>query len=178
MDPETLIGKYYDDNPPLKDILLIHSRLVTEKALSCLDAHPELCMDREFVREAAMLHDIGILETDAPSIHCYGKLHYLCHGLAGAELLRKEGLPRHARVAERHTGTGLTAAQIVERGLPLPHRDFMPETLEEKLVCYADKFYSKTRLKEEKTVEQVLSSLRRFGADCINKFTEWALIFG
>ncbi len=178
MNPETLINKYYDDNPPLKEILLIHSRLVTEKALRCLDAHPELQVDRKFVCEAAMLHDIGILETDAPSIHCYGKLHYLCHGLAGAELLRREGLPRHARVAERHTGTGLTVAQIVERGLPLPHRDFVPETMEEKLVCYADKFYSKTRLTEEKTLEQVLRSLGRFGVGCINKFTEWALIFG
>ena len=68
--------------------------------------------------------------------------------------MRAEGYPRHARVCERHTGTGITLAMIEERGLPLPHRDFMPETLEEQLICYADKFYSKTKLDKEKSVEK------------------------
>ena len=44
--------------------------------------------------------------------------------------MRIEGYPRHARVCERHTGTGITQAMIEERGLPLPLQDFMPETLE------------------------------------------------
>ncbi|MCD8305019.1 MAG: HDIG domain-containing protein [Prevotellaceae bacterium] len=177
-DAYALISKYYSDNPPLLEILTVHSELVAEKALRCLDAHPELSLDRQFVYEAAMLHDIGIFLTDAPSIHCHGQGHYLSHGLLGAELLRKEGLPRHARVAERHTGTGLTVRQIEERGLPLPHRDFLPETLEEQLVCFADKFFSKTDLRQEKTTARIEKSLSRFGEDCVERFREWQLLFG
>ena len=114
-----VINRYYSDNQPLKELLILHSRLVADKALGIATAHPELNLDRQFVEEAAMLHDIGIFLTDADAIHCYGKYHYLCHGYLGADLLRKEGLPRHALVAERHTGTGLTLKQILERDLPV-----------------------------------------------------------
>ncbi len=177
-DPEALILRYYAGNAPLLEVLMTHSRLVAEKALASVDAHPELSLDRRFVYEASMLHDIGIILTDAPAIHCHGTHHYLCHGYLGAKLLRAEGLPRHARVAERHTGTGLTAQQIKQRDLPLPHRDFLPVTLEEQLVCYADKFYSKTHLHEEKTVSQIERSLERFGKDCAERFKAWAELFG
>ncbi len=178
IDYNALISKYYDDNPPLKEILVIHSQQVRDKALRCVDAHPELNLDRDFVEEGAMLHDIGIFLTDAPEIHCHGTQHYLCHGLLGAELLRSEGLPRHARVAERHTGTGLTCQQIELRQLPLPHRDFLPETLEEQLICYADKFYSKTHLTKEKKLKKILASLERYGTEGVEKFQQWCAMFG
>jgi uncharacterized protein len=172
-----IIDKYYSDNPPLRDLLILHSRLVADKALKVAAAHPELSLDVQFLEEASMLHDIGIFLTDAESIHCFGKYHYLCHGYLGAELLRKEGLPRHASVAERHTGTGLTLKQILERDLPVPHRDMVPLTLEEKVVCFADKFYSKTRPREEKTVEQAESSLAKFGQEGVLIFREWCRMF-
>ena len=73
MDYLKLIDKYYGPaDSKLKDILLIHSRAVTARALRIVDAHPELNADRTFVEEAAMLHDIGILKCDAPSIECHG----------------------------------------------------------------------------------------------------------
>ena len=103
-----VIDKYYSDNPPLRDLLILHSRLVADLALKVAAAHPELGLDTQFIEESAMLHDIGIFLTDAAPIHCFGKYHYICHGYLGADLLREEGLPRHALVAERHTGTGLT----------------------------------------------------------------------
>lgn len=80
-----------------------------------------------------MLHDIGIFRCKLP-ISLSWRCEYICHGYLGAELMRAEGYPRHARVCERHTGTGITLAMVEERGLPLPHRDFMPETLEEQLI--------------------------------------------
>ena len=124
-----------------------------------------------------MLHDIGIFLTDAEPIHCFGKYHYLCHGYLGADLLRNEGLPRHALVAERHTGTGLTLKQILERDLPLPHRDMVPVSIEEKIVCFADKFFSKTRPYEEKTVLQAEKSLAKFGQEGVEIFNEWCKVF-
>lgn len=172
-----VIDKYYSDNPPLKDLQILHSRLVADKALGIAAAHPELVLDVQFLEEASMLHDIGIFLTDADTIHCYGKYHYLCHGYLGADLLRKEGLPRHALVAERHTGTGLTLKQILERDLPVPHRDMIPQSLEEKVVCFADKFYSKTRPEEEKTVEQAEHSLAKFGQEGVLIFRDWCKLF-
>ena len=172
-----LIDKYYSDNLPLKSLLLLHSSLVTGKALAIVDSHPELGADRDFVQDAAMLHDIGIFLTDAAPIHCFGKYNYICHGYLGADLLRKEGLPRHALVAERHTGTGLTLKQILERDLPVPHREMVPQSIEEKIICFADKFYSKTHPAEEKTVTQAERSLSKFGNDGVVLFREWYGIF-
>lgn len=178
MNPETLIHKYYDGQPELEQLLLTHSRMVAEEALSIAERHPELNLDRQFLYEAAMLHDIGILRCDAPGIHCHGTEHYICHGLEGGKILRGEQLPRHARVAERHTGTGLTPETIQRQQLPLPLRDFSPETLEEQVVCYADKFYSKTRPTEQKPYERVVQSLGKFGQESVERFRHWHEIFG
>ena len=92
-------------------------------------------------------------------------------------MLRKEGFPRHARVCERHTGAGITREQIINQHLPLPEQDFLPETMEEKVICYADKFFSKTHLDKEKTVEQAERSLAKFGEEGVLRFREWEQIF-
>lgn len=177
MDYQAIIDKYYPDDNELRHILLVHSRAVTVRALRVCDRHPELGLDRRFVEEAAMLHDIGIFRCDAPAIHCLGTEHYLRHGRIGADLLRAEGYPRHARVCERHTGAGLSKEAIVAEKLPLPAEDFLPETLEEQVVCYADKFYSKTNLAREKTLEEAERSLARFGADGLARFKAWEARF-
>lgn len=178
MNPISLIDKYCSGNKELREILYIHSKKVADMALRLSAKHPELCLDDEFIYEAAMLHDIGIVKTDAPGIHCYGTEHYLMHGLLGGQILREEGLPRHARVAERHTGTGLTPESIIQQQLPLPPLDLRPETMEEQLICYADKFYSKTHLEREKSYEKVRSSLLRFGAEGVDVFERWYNLFG
>ena len=147
-------------------------------ALEMAARHPELNIDTQFVEEAAMLHDLGIFLTDAPRIHCYGTESYLCHGYLGAELLRGLGLERHARVCERHTGTGLTKEQIVANGWNLPVKDFVPETIEEQLVCFADKFYSKTKfLEQRRTLDQVVNSMRKISEESATKVLEWAKMF-
>ena len=168
-----LIHKYYAGQPELEQILLKHSEDVAQRVLEIAEAHPEFHLDRQFLYEAAMLHDIGILYVDAPGICCLGTRPYICHGMLGAELLRNEGLPAHARVAERHTGTGLTKEEILRQSLPLPPRDFVPETIEEKIICYADKFFSKSHLEEVKTPEQAMRSLEKFGPSCVDTFKAW-----
>ena len=177
MNYQSIIDKYYADDNQLRHILLTHSRAVAVFALRVADRHPELHIDRQFVEEAAMLHDIGIFRCDAPGICCHGTEPYICHGRIGALLLREEGYPRHARVCERHTGAGLTLDDIVTQQLPLPHQSFLPETIEERLICYADKFFSKTRLDREKTFEQAVGSLMKFGAAGVDRFRQWHQIF-
>lgn len=178
MDWESIIDKYYPKGGRLRDILLIHSQSVTHRALQIVSLHPELDLDGDFIAEAAMLHDIGIVMCDAPSIECFGDAPYIRHGILGAEILRAEGYPKHARVCERHTGAGLSLDDILGRGLPLPHQDFLPESLEEQAICYADKFFSKTRLDKEKTVEEAERSLAKFGDAGVGRFRHWAKMFG
>lgn len=173
MDYQRIIDKYYPEKGELKRILMVHSRHVADKALEIAHRHPGLGLDEAFLEEAAMLHDIGIFLTDAPGICCHGTLPYICHGSAGAELLRKEGFPKHALVCERHTGAGLSLEQIVSQHLPVPHRDMLPVSLEEQLICYADKFFSKTHPDREKSMEKAVRSLEKFGEEGVNRFREW-----
>ena len=177
MDYQSIIDKYYPDDNALRYILMTHSTLVKERAVRICDLHPELLLDRQFIIEAAMLHDIGIFKCNAPGIYCFGSEPYLIHGRIGAELLRAEGYPKHARVCERHTGAGITKEEIIRLNLPLPHQDFLPETMEEKVICYADKFFSKTHPEVEKTIEQAEQSLKRFGEEGLERFKGWEKLF-
>jgi len=177
MDYQAIIDKYYPAEDELRRVLLHHSRQVADRCLLIVKKHRELPVDVQFLEEAAMLHDIGILHCDAPGIYCYGTEPYIRHGLLGAEMLRKEGYPRHARVCERHTGTGITLEQIERQQLPLPHQDFVPETLEEEIVCYADKFYSKSHLDRVRTVAETAQSLEKYGEAGVRKFLDWATRF-
>ena len=187
IDYNRIIDTLYPEAGKLRDILVIHSRKVADKALDIIRMNGIQEVDPKFVEAAAMLHDIGIRQCDAPRIECHGTSPYLCHGIIGGAMLRDNcqlwgmtpaEIEPYARVCERHTGTGLTMRQIEERNLPLPHRDFVPETLEEQIICYADKFYSKTHLEREKTYEHVLRSLSDFGDDVQRKFIEWHTRFG
>lgn len=177
MDYKSVIDRYYPEDNQLRHILLTHSQSVMHRALRIGRCHPELNLDMGFLEEASMLHDIGIFRCDAPGIECYGTEPYICHGYIGGQLLRGLGFPRHARVCERHTGAGITLEEIERQHLPLPHQDFLPETMEEKVICYADKFYSKSHLDRERTVEQAAESLRKFGLDGYRRFCTWAKMF-
>ena len=160
MDYLSIINKYYPADDELRRVLLHHSRQVADRCLQIVRKHRELPVDIHFLEEAAMLHDIGIYQCNAPSIHCHGSEPYLRHGPIGGNLLRQEGYERHARVAERHTGTGLPG--------------YEPETLEEQIVCYADKFYSKSKPDRVLTVAQAAESLEKFGHNGVLKFLSWA----
>lgn len=165
-----IIDKYYPADSCLRDIYISHCRSVADEALN-ICRYKKLSLDKYEVEAAAMLHDIGIYATDAPGINCYGKEPYIRHGIIGAELLRHECVPEEwAHVAERHTGSGLTAVEIAEQDLPLPHCDYLPETQLERLICYADKFYSKSGDMKRKPFNKVIKSMERFGPDSLSRF--------
>ena len=174
-----MIEKYYEPGSNAFRFLLRHSELVAEKALQVARRVRELSPDMVFIEEAAMLHDIGIFMTNAPKIGCYGHHPYISHGFLGRELLESEGLLRHALVCERHVGVGLTAGDIKRSSFPLPVRDMTPLTLEEKIICFADKFYTKREdcLTQEKTVGEVRDSIAGFGGDKLRLFDEWVSFF-
>jgi uncharacterized protein len=177
MNPIEILLHYYDPASRAFRILLEHSRQVSDKATRLAGKHPELPLDLPFTREAALLHDVGIFLTHAPDIDCHGDKPYVCHGYLGADLLREEGFPRHALVCERHTGAGISLETIREARLPLPEREMIPLSLEEQLICFADKFFSKTRPGVEKTVEQVRAEIAPFGKESIERLEKWCNLF-
>ena len=85
MDYQSIIDKYYPEDGDLRRLLIKHSRQVADRCLLICNRHPELCIDRDFVEEAAMLHDIGVRWCNAPSICCHGTEPYLLHGQIGGE---------------------------------------------------------------------------------------------
>ncbi|AAB98768.1 TPA: TIGR00295 family protein [Methanocaldococcus jannaschii] len=83
-------------------------------------------VDVELVRLGGLLHDIGRSRT-----------HGIEHGVVGAEILRELGFDEKlALIAERHIGAGITKEEAIELGLP--PKDYLPITLEEKIVAHAD----------------------------------------
>ncbi len=177
MNIEEIYDLYYKDNPELLTTVITHSECVARKALGCLH-NKGIEADLQFVKEAAMLHDIGVVKCHAPGIFCYGTLPYICHGVEGRRILESLGYPRHALVCDSHTGSGLTREDIVRQGLPLPVRDLCPVSIEEKVICYADKFFSKSgNLKEEKSFEKVVNQMKKFGDDSLNRFLELHSLF-
>ena len=178
MNPLEIIDKYYPADSPARGILITHSQNVAREALQIAKAKA-IDIPEEDIYNAAMLHDIGIFLTAAPGIQCFGSLPDIAHGYAGADLLRKEGVPeKYARVAERHTGSGLSSEDIENQHLPLPSgRSYMPETTLEKLICFADCFWSKTRPDQRKDLDRVRQSIKKFGEGAISRFDGLAAEF-
>ena len=101
-----------------------HVKKVRDYALEIAEQNP--AADRELVEAGALLHDIGRSRT-----------HGIDHAVAGARILRAEGVDeRIVRIVERHVGAGLTKEEAVYLGLP--PADYVPEAIEEKIVCHAD----------------------------------------
>jgi uncharacterized protein len=179
MEPIGIIKRYYDPDSLAYRILTAHGLLVAEKSLRIARQVNHLTPDTEFIREAAMLHDIGMFLTDEPEIGCHGHAPYVCHGYLGREILEHEGLFRHALVCERHVGAGITAREIAGKSLPLPVRDMLPLSMEEQIICVADKFFSKDpgMREKEKTIVEVRARMQLLGEDTLKRFNAMAAKF-
>ncbi len=180
-----ILRSFYPEETPLRTLLLKHSTQVRDKALDILrrSSAPTLCDEADVV-QAALLHDIGVGRCHAPSILCEGHADYMAHGLIGGQMLREYAISHHidlekyARVCERHTGTGLTSEDIHTQRLPLPERDFLPETPLERLICLADKFYSKSGAMQEKPLTRIRQEMARFGEAPLRRLDDMLAQFG
>ena len=179
MNPIELLEQYYDSNSKAFKILVDHGRRVADKAREAAKNVSGLKPDLEFIETAAMLHDIGIFLTDTPQFGCLGKHPYICHGILGSDILEKEGHPEQARVCERHVGVGISIEDIQRYNLPLPKRDMIPISIEEQIICYADKFFSKngSGRPTEKSISEIIDNLSRYGPDKVERFESWAQTF-
>jgi uncharacterized protein len=179
MNPIELLEQYYDSNSKAYKILVEHGRQVADKAREAARNVSELKPDFEFIDAAAMLHDIGIYLTNAPQFDCFGKHPYMRHGILGSALLKERGHPELALVCERHVGAGISIEDIRRHNLPLPERDMIPVSIEEQIICYADKFFSKNGngRPAEKPIPEIIENLSRYGPDKARRFESWVQMF-
>lgn len=112
--------------------VIAHCVKVSAKA-SELAAGVRVAVDRELVRQGGLFHDIGRSST-----------HGIQHALAGVAIAKRLGFSEPlVNIIERHIGAGITAAEAVRLGLPA--KDYLPLSVEEKIVSYADNLISGTR---------------------------------
>ncbi len=125
--------------------MLAVSKFAKEIAQKIRDNGYEI--DVDFVEIAALLHDIGRCKT-----------HGIRHGIEGARILRRLKLEKFARVCETHIGAGLTREEA--KSLGLPEGDYLPETLEEKVVAHADNLIEESSVVPiETTIERIKKEL-------------------
>ena len=183
IDPLKIIEHFYPQDSQLRRLLILHSQQVCRKALE-IAGKSDVKLDLAVVENGAMLHDIGIGQCHAPGIFCEGAAHYIEHGTIGGNMLRKYAaghgvdLEVYALICERHTGSGITAAEVAGQKLPLAVKDYLPITNEEKLITLADKFFSKSGDLQEKPFHKVRKSMAKFGEASLRRFDDLCRMFG
>ncbi len=110
-----------------------HSEKVADKALEIADKITRTNVDKNLIEIGALLHDVGRTKT-----------HGFKHALIGGKILRERGFSINlARICETHILGGLDKEDAKRFGLP--EKDYLPKTLEEKIICLADKHMAGTR---------------------------------
>ncbi len=111
-----------------------HSLKVADTALNIASKIKKSTVNKNLVEIGALLHDVGRSKT-----------HSFNHALIGGKILRERGFPEKlAKICERHILGGLDKED--SKSIGLPEKDFLPKTLEEKIVCLADKLTAGNRI--------------------------------
>lgn len=177
LDEAKLLHKKYAPSKAAFDSVWGHSQIVRRIALQVVARHH--LIDKDLVSTGALLHDIGVYELYEGDELSESRA-YITHGLLGYKLLRAEGLDEAiCRFALLHTGVGITTEDIKNQKLPLPLRDYLAETDEERIVMYADKFHSKTDPPVFNSANWYRSHLQdKLGVHKVNLFDEMVQEFG
>jgi uncharacterized protein (TIGR00295 family) len=123
-DALALLKKYKVNPRVMEHVLAVHDY--------AMEIAGNVECDRDLVEVGSLLHDIGRATS-----------HEIDHAIIGAEILRKEGVDeRIVNIVERHVGSGLTPEEA--KALGLPPKDYVPKTIEEKIVCHADNLIGST----------------------------------
>ncbi|ADZ10452.1 metal dependent phosphohydrolase [Methanobacterium lacus] len=133
MDITTCLKALNDYNCPPN--VIAHSKAVSKKAVEIAKTYSEktdATVDVEQVKYGALVHDIGRSKT-----------HSIQHAVVGAEILRDLNFPEcYINITLKHIGAGIPCEEAEELGLP--KRDYIPSTIEEKIVAQADNLTSGT----------------------------------
>jgi len=151
-----------------KENVIRHCEAVAQLATEIAEACHEngLDVDLQLVQTGALLHDIGRSKT-----------HSVHHAVIGANIAKSLGLPEPIiSIIKRHVGGGITTKEAKELGWP---KDiYTPQTLEEKIVSYADKLIEGSRrVPIEKTLDAFSHELPPSAVERIQKLHEEMLTF-
>lgn len=116
-------------------------------------------IDIDAVYLGALLHDIGRSRT-----------HGIDHAVAGAAIAAQNGVEdKIVKIIEKHIGAGIPAEEAVALGLP--EKDYLPSTIEEKIVAHADNLVFG---KKAGTFDELILNLRKKRLDdkIIRRFIE------
>ncbi len=164
--------------PNLWKVFFVHSVLVAQFSLQIAERLGLNQETKKFIEEAALLHDIGIGKVSMDKDNSQNKPPYIQHGLLGEEILQNLGYPLHAAVCRNHIGVGLTQEIILRNKLPLPAEDMCPSTLSEKIITYADLFFSKSNIYYKRSFPEVEAKIRSYAQEQLEKLRELHKQFG
>lgn len=139
------LHRKYAPNDKVYKLVYGHCQIVNEIAQWCAgNITDKAQIDTDLLQEAALLHDIGtyILFDEEGKIP-RGRLYPL-HAILSAKIIADEGVDAQvAQLVETHILLGLSKQEILDKPWPLPARDYIPQSVEGELLCYADRFHSK-----------------------------------
>ena len=135
------------------------SQLAVEMAEDCRQRGYEVNV--QLVEIGALFHDIGRART-----------HSVHHAVAGARIAKTYGLPDQVlSIIKRHVGGGITGKEA--RRLGWPKDLYIPQTLEEKIVSYADKLIEGShRVPIEKTMQDFAQELPPSAVERVRRLHE------
>jgi len=130
--------------------IIAHCKAVAALAVQIAKAYEKegLNIDVKLVEIGAILHDIGRSKT-----------HSVDHVIKGAEIARSLKLPESIiSIIERHAGGGIAIEEAEKLGWP--SKNYVPQTIEERIVTYADKLIEGSRrVQIERTIEKLSQEL-------------------
>jgi uncharacterized protein/tRNA (cytidine56-2'-O)-methyltransferase len=110
-----------------KNRVVVHCCTVAAVAEEMLN---KISADRMLVMAGALLHDIGRSVDNG-----------IMHAVIGSVMIKDLGYPEElVEIIKKHTGAGLDEIDAAEMGLP--PGDYMPRTIEERMVAHADNLVS------------------------------------
>lgn len=157
------------------DALVFHGKTVARVAMGiAINASDSENVDLNMVELGALLHDVGKARSSR-----------IDHAIIGSDFIRssKNAIPdgqlreKLARIVETHVGGGIAKEEVEqinrEMGVSLPIRDFIPYTIEEKIVALADKMVEGSH--ERAFAQQLREKELKFGKDSavVKRIEQW-----
>lgn len=141
--------------------VVLHCKAVANLAVKTAKAFQRkgFLVDVELVEIGALLHDLGRSKT-----------HSVDHVIAGVEIAQDKELPEPVvNIIRSHIGGGITSEEACKLGWP--KGNYMPTTLEEKIVSYADKLVetSNRKVPIEMTIRKLKEEKLEAAADRVRK---------
>ena len=156
-----------------------HCNIVAEIALQFVDKliAEGMEVNKDLVISGALIHDVGVYDCYDENLNKHKVEKYICHGTLGMQYVLDEGYDNKlARFCGYHTGVGITEEDIEKANLPLKNQNYIPVTLEEEIVAYADKFH--TKWPKFVSFEEALEGLSEFGVDKVIILERFKMKFG